>query len=162
EGPLPYQYGMNLTNGTPIYRRAPLRRERVTYEKGLPVGRDAHVDRSGLEGETPWWLQDHKGQKPQVSLEETKCDNCLVEQRMVRGSYLALDRAVNAFAGKFWRTPHGKLVPYDHILVHKPKIEFEGAWVGKEAETRKVPMAWVLGLHARQYKVTDDGKVHRF
>jgi hypothetical protein len=39
EGPLPYEYGLNLTNGTPLYRRAPLRSERKEWEHGLQVGR---------------------------------------------------------------------------------------------------------------------------
>ena len=39
DGPLPYQYGLNLTNGAPLYRRIPMRHEREENEKHLLVGR---------------------------------------------------------------------------------------------------------------------------
>ena len=39
--PLPYDYALNLTPGTPLYRRLPLRRERRENEKDLAIGRGA-------------------------------------------------------------------------------------------------------------------------
>ena len=65
---------------------------------------------------------------------------------MVRGFYVALDQEVYAFAGKFWRTTRGSYIPFDHILVHQPKTEFEGVWVGHDDEPRKLP----LGVRASQ------------
>jgi hypothetical protein len=38
DGPLPYTYGVNVANGTPLYRSVPSRQERVRLERGL-VGR---------------------------------------------------------------------------------------------------------------------------
>jgi hypothetical protein len=148
--PLPYEYGLNLTNGTPMYRRLPLRRERAIYEKGLLVGRQTRDDRAAAakeiaaeKGETPWYLADEP-QKGQVTLDQLKGESALVEQRMVRGFYVALDQKVFAFAGKMWRTTRGSYVPFDHILVHQPKTEFEGVWVGHDDEPRKLPIAFLL------------------
>jgi hypothetical protein len=148
--PLPYDYGLNLTNGTPMYRRAPLRRERAANEKGLLVAGKTVDDRAAAakeiaaeKGETPWYLADEP-QKGQVTLDQLKGESALVEQRMVRGFYVAIDQEVHAFAGKFWRTTRGNYVPFDHILVHQPKTEFEGVWVGKDDEPRKLPLAFLL------------------
>jgi len=148
--PLPYDYGLNLTNGTPMYRRPPLRRERATYEKGLLVAGKTADDRvaaareiAAEKGEAPWYLADEP-QKGQVTLDQLKGESALVETRMVRGFYVAIDQEVHAFAGKFWRTTRGSYIPFDHILVHQPKTEFEGVWVGHDDEPRKLPLAFLL------------------
>ncbi len=191
DGPLPYQYGLNLTNGTPLYRRLPLRAERKQYEHGLAVGKKRHKKTDTAEPvgsaepgaggadapsylggaeaapggggggggtETPWYLQDHKGQKPQVSLDDIKGESGLINVRMVRGFYLALDQEVNGFSGKFWRTTAGEFAPVDHVLVHKPATEFEGVWIGRDAEPRKLPLGWIFGKKARKFTI-EDGKV---
>jgi hypothetical protein len=148
--PLPYDYGLNLTNGTPMYRRPPLRRERATYEKGLLTAGKNPDDRAAAakeiaaeKGETPWYLADEP-QKGQVTLEQLKGESALVVTRMVRGFYVAIDQEVHAFAGKFWRTTLGNYVPFDHVLVHQPKTEFQGVWVGHDDEPRKLPLAFLL------------------
>jgi hypothetical protein len=152
--PLPYDYGLNLTNGTPMYRRPPLRRERATYEKGLLVGKQTPDDRAAVragaakeiaaeKGQTPWYLADDP-QKAQLTLDQLKGESALVEQRMVRGFYVALDQIVPTFAGKMWRTTHGSYVPFDHVLVHQAATEFQGVWVGHDDEPRRLPLAFLL------------------
>jgi hypothetical protein len=100
---------------------------------------------------------------------------------MVRGFYLALDKKVSAFAGRFWRTTRGNFVPMEHILVHRPKTEFQGVW--NKADTAqepspeplppalaaqpKIPVAFVLGFHAWQWNLDGEKprrteKVERF
>jgi hypothetical protein len=79
---------------------------------------------------------------------------------MVRGFYLALDTQVKAFSGKFWRTTRGMFAPADHILVHKPTTEFEGVRLADPNETRKLPIAFVLGLHARKFTL-EENRVRR-
>ena len=64
-------------------------------------------EKLSADGTTPWYLQDHKGQRPQVSMEDLKGESNLIEKRMVRGFYLALDEPIKAFSGKFWRTTRG-------------------------------------------------------
>jgi L,D-transpeptidase catalytic domain len=179
-GPLPYDYGLNLVNGAPLYRRPPLRKERAEYERGLAVGKTKKDDDSSAgdragpsgatpaaarapdngSGETPWYLE-HKD-RSQISMDELKGETSLIDKRMVKGFYLALDTRIHAFAGNFWRTTRGMYVPKEHVLVHDPKVEFEGVWVGREGETRHLPLGWVTNVHQWKYTIDDDHqKVHR-
>jgi hypothetical protein len=179
--PLPYDYGMNLTNGAPAYRRYPTRVERKQYEANLAVGKDAKADAPAVppvptddDGNgTPWYLQSHTG-RPQVSLDVLHDAEGPVGERMVRGFYVALDAPVHKFSGKFWRTTHGMLVPADFLLVHKASTEFEGVSLGDPDgggsplpgaapldETKRLPLAWMLGLHTRKVRFGDDGKPKR-
>ncbi|HEY2513933.1 MAG TPA: L,D-transpeptidase, partial [Polyangiaceae bacterium] len=182
DGPLPYDYGLNLVNGAPLYRRPPLRKERAEYERGLAVGKTKKIDEGssqpasdngGSGGAAPWYLE-HKD-RSQVSMDELKGETSLIEKRMVKGFYLALDTKVHAFAGTFWRTTRGMFAPKDHILVHDPKVEFEGVWVGHPdgasapgaaqsttEETRHLPLGWVTNVHQWKYTLDDEGKkMHR-
>lgn len=167
-GPLPYDYGLNLVDGSPLYRRPPLRRERKQYEHGLAAG-DPYSKRDGDDnapvpanahgdGDTAWYLA-HK-EKSEISMDDLKGETSLIAQRMVKGFYLGLDKEVHAFAGTFWRTTAGMFVPKQHILVHDPKVEFEGVWLNAPGEARHLPLAWVTNPH--QWKYTFDGaKMHR-
>jgi hypothetical protein len=120
-GPLPYDYGLNLVDGAPLYRRPPLRRERKQYESGLAVGR-AYRNKDGDDGapapeaagshdedNSAWYLA-HKG-RSQLSMDDLKGETSLIVQRMVKGFYLGLDKEVHAFSGTFWRTTRGMFVP---------------------------------------------------
>ena len=164
EGALPYDYGLNLTNGAPLYRRRPLKKERNDLEKGLAVGKT----KKPKEGEpppaappqdpnAPWYLKDHHGQRPQVKIEDIRTNEQggLVVVRMVRGFYLALDKDLSTASGKFWRNTAGFLAPADHVLVHKPVTEFEGVRIGAEGEKRHLPLGWVLSPRAHQYRVEE-------
>ena len=133
--PLPYEYGLNLTNGAPAYLRYPTRVERKQYEANLAIGKDAaslqaHAGADGEEG-TPWYLKEHPGSaRPQVSLDELHGIEGPVKERMIRGFYVALDIPIHKFSGKFWRTTRGLWVPADFLLVHKASTEFEGVALG--------------------------------
>jgi len=152
--PLPYDYGLNLTHGTPQYRRPPLRKERATYEKGLLVGKSAKAptaaeDRAAAakeiaaeKGQKPWYLSDDP--RSAVALDGLKGESQLVERRMVRGFYVALDQVIYPFGGKMWRSTRGSYIPFDHMLVHHTGTDFEGVWVGNDDEPRKLPLAFVL------------------
>ena len=167
-GPLPYDYGLNLVDGAPLYRRPPLRRERKQYEHGLAVGR-AYRKKDGDDGapeaasshddgDSAWYLS-HKG-RSQISMDDLKGETSLIVQRMVKGFYLGLDKEVHAFAGSFWRTTRGMFVAKEHVLVHDPKVEFEGVWLNAPGETRHLPLGWITNPH--QWKYTfDDSKMHR-
>jgi hypothetical protein len=160
DGPLPYEYGLNLTNGAPLYRRRPLKKERKDLEKGLAVGKTKKKDGTAASAEpaapdAPWYLKDHHGQRPQVKIEDIRTNEQggLVVVRMVKGFYLALDKELSTPSGRFWRNTAGFLAPGDHILVHKPKTEFEGVRIGAEGEKRHLPLGWVVSPRAHRYKI---------
>jgi hypothetical protein len=177
EGPLPYDYGLNLVNGAPMYRRRPVRAERREYERGLAVGRASSHANAGAgagavtgagagagagangegSGEQAWYLA-HKD-RSQVSMEDLKGDGLMV-MRMVKGFYLALDAKVESPSGVFWRTTDGMFVPKDFLLVHEPKVEFEGIWLGAAGEARHLPLAWITNPHVRKYSSDDDKRMH--
>jgi hypothetical protein len=164
--PLPYEYGLNLTHGTPQYRRPPLRKERTAHEKGLLVGKSARADTAAEDraaaakeiaaekGGTPWYLSDDP--RSAVALDGLKGDSQLVERRMVRGFYVALDQVIYPFAGKMWRSTRGSYIPFDHLLVHQTTTDFEGVWVGHDDEPRKLPLAFVL-RGTNRYTFSDKG-----
>jgi hypothetical protein len=162
--PLPYDYGLNLTTGTPLYRRKVTRVERTQYERALAVGK-SKTDPGGAPDptpageDTPWYARE--GARKTVTLGDLHEAEGPVFQRMVRGFYLALDKETSFYAGKFWHTTHGLYAPADHILVHKSTTEYEGVHVSDPDEKRKLPVGFILGLHARQYRFDDDDKLKR-
>ncbi len=158
--PLPYDYGLNLTAGTPLYRRLPLKKERAEHEKTLAIGKGVKqsdvAKKLAQKGESvPTYLKD-TGEKPKVGFSDLKGESQLVVERMLRGFYVALDTKVSGFSGTFWRTTLGLYAPKDHILVHEPKTEFEGVDLKNPGEGRKLPLAFVIGTRAREFFPTDE------
>lgn len=164
--PLPYDYGYNLTNGTPLYKHIPSHADRELYEPwltkraaprnadppsgseigsaddplGIGLGSDDVVD------ETPWYLRKWDGGKPKVTLDDLVEDGP-VARRMVRGFFLALDReeeGKDRKKTKWWKSTAGLLAPHDRIMVQKLKTAFHGVWLsaqGPDAEDKLVPFA---------------------
>ncbi len=167
--PLPYDYAMNLTPGTPLYRRLPLRRERRENEKTLAVGKGAKASdvKKRLEEageEVPAYLKDvESSAKPHASFDDLKGESGLVVQRMLRGFYLSVDSSIEGSQGRFWRTTQSFYAPKEHVILHEPKTEFEGIDLTKEGETRKLPLAWIVGTKGRKCEVdlTADKQVKR-
>ncbi|HEY1960544.1 MAG TPA: L,D-transpeptidase [Polyangiaceae bacterium] len=168
DNPLPYRYGLNLTNGAPLYRRIPTRSEREQNEKHLLIGKSHDGDLARAQeaareedGGVPWYLQDHKGARPDVTLDDLRGSG-LVTLRMVRGFYLALDSEAHKFSGKMWRTTNNAFAPEEFILAHKSVTDFQGVDFRDPSETRKLPLGWVLNPRAWKYEIDPDTKkVHR-
>jgi hypothetical protein len=183
EASLPYKYGLNLTNGTPLYKWRPLRKERAELEKGLQVGRKkkrkldddtaasqpapdtGEGDRAGASAgnDTPWYLQDHHGKRPTVTFDQMKGEGGpLVITRMVRGFYLAIDKEIPSYSGHFFRTTQGYLAPKDHILLHQPKNEFQGVELegatpsDPNARRLKLPVGFITSPKAHKYEVVQN------
>ncbi len=140
---LPYDYGYNLTNGTPIYKHVPKRSDRVKLEPWL-VGRpkprvvsedelDAGAGVSEIAPEedsgVPWYLRSYDGGKPQVTLEELRGEDPNIMRRMVRGFYLSLDKEEEHRKMKWWKTTGGSFVPFDRLMMVKTPTEFHGVWL---------------------------------
>lgn len=161
--PLPYDYGLNLTPGTPLYRRVPLKRERKEHEKTLAIGKGAKpsdvAKRLKEQGEeVPAYLKEDGDAKPKLAFHDLKGESELVVERMLKGFYISLDTKVNAHSGTFWRTVSGNLAPKDHLIVHEGKTEFEGVKLDAPGEARKLPLAWVIGTKAKQWTLDTAAK----
>lgn len=166
---LPYEYGLNLTPGTPLYRRIPLKSERRDNEKTLAIGKgkkSSDIAKKLQEnGEAvPAYLKDSGTAKPSVRFDDLKGDSDLVAQRMLKGFYLSLDRKIDGRSGVFWHTMSGFLAPKDHLIVHEAKTEFEGvvldgaSSIKPGTEPRKLPLAFVVGTKARQCELDLENK----
>jgi hypothetical protein len=174
---LPYDYGMSMGTGVPLYFRVPKQVERDKYESSIPVSnkkdkdkdkekeKEKTVDESYVkpddeEAINPWYLKQQTGEKPKVSLDDLRKTGRgdLIERRMVKGFYLALDIPINVRRRKerpqkFWRTTRSLLAPYEHVLVHESKIDNRGIWLNAAGETRKLPLAFVTGFKAHRYTI---------
>ncbi len=157
---LPYEYGVNIANGTPLYRRVLSLEDRKKYEPWLaaprptpkvdagasdddeepvdagappppqPPERPARVANIPDAAATPWYLRD--GGSKEVTLEELHGRGVLV-RRMVRGFVLALDRDFKAAHAHWWRNTAGFAIPFERVAIHYPPAEFRGAWLGGHA-----------------------------
>jgi hypothetical protein len=162
--PLPYVYGYNMTNGTPLYRTLPSKKDRAEFEPWLsararpkrgietdnPYG-DLDAGAAPLNdlisasndepdaSETPWYLRDWDGGKPQVTLDDlTEDTGGPILRRMVRGFYLALDNneidprdkhKSEWQQTKWWKTTGGFYAPFDRIAVNNNVSGFHGVWL---------------------------------
>lgn len=79
----------------------------------------------------PWYLREHDGGKPQVTLDELRGEGPIV-RRMVRGFYLALDKQEKVENGtKWWKNTEGFVVPFDRVFVNDSISRFHGVWMNE-------------------------------
>ncbi len=162
DGPLPYTYGINAANGTPLYRQVPSRDERVKLEPWLqakprsaksdddnpyaqaPAARDAGAgDLPGIgEGsgdskvDVPWWQKEAPdGGPPPVTLEDLQESGGPIVRRMVKGFFLSLDHQFGASGTMWWKTTAGLVAPSERIMVTKSVTDFHGVWLNRDAAT---------------------------
>jgi hypothetical protein len=162
EGPLPYTYGVNLFNGTPLYRQIPSHAQRRKLEPwlfrpskpknvdppsdenpyetaSLGTGPDAGTvlaDTSSDQGGAPWWEKNSRDGGPvQITLDELQESEGPIARRMVKGFYLSLDHDLEAAGGKWWKTVSGLSTPADRIMIQKPLTDYHGVWLGRDGAT---------------------------
>jgi len=91
---------------------------------------------------TPWYLRDHDGGKPSITLDELQGEaHTPILRRMVRGFFVALDRDMKANDARWWRTTAGHVAPYERIYVHKPPTDFHGAWLKDDPPPWPAPLS---------------------
>jgi len=162
EGPLPYTYGANVQNGTPLYRQVPSREERLKLEPWLAKPKRSKIDEdnpyatasasggpdagapeassagigenAGDKPDTPWWQKDAPDAgPPAVTLEDLQETDGPIARRMVKGFFLSLDHQFGSSGAMWWKTMAGLVAPADRIFVTKPVTDFHGVWLGKDA-----------------------------
>lgn len=199
--PLPYDYGYNVSNGTPLYSSVPSREERLANEPWLqpkrPREESPDLERAALSGSdsegldagassngTPWYLRNHDGGKPKVTLDDLRGDGSgPLIKRMVRGFFLSLDKPFNSGGGRWYRTTQSAIAPADRVMAWKPPTDYFGLWSEDatpafyaEVSVGTPPVllkdknidapkqgenglyGFVLSTKGRQYKVSEDEK----
>ena len=143
---MPYRYGVNLQDGTPLYRRVLPTEDRKKYEPWLVPAKPAAEETAGAadtekvdkpeasEGEeSPRGA--HKASSPadagvdagRPKLKSLKGRGVLV-RTMARGFYLALDRSFSSNGARWWRTTFGFAVPFDRIMLQSGVTKHRGSW----------------------------------
>jgi hypothetical protein len=160
---LPYTYGVNALNGTPLYRQIPSHEERIRLEPWLVHPKkpkdddspsastasaptdspDAGAAPAPLLGENagdnpsqPWWQKDAPDAgPPAVSLSDLQEADGPIARRMVKGFFLSLDHMFYSGGASWWKTMSGLVTPADRIYATKPVTDYHGVWLGQEPGT---------------------------
>jgi hypothetical protein len=141
--PLPYDYGYNVANGTPLYRVVPSREERLANEPWLaPKKRKEETSNDDLDAgapvvaeneSTPWYLREHDGGKPNITLDDLKGDGPIA-RRMVKGFFLSYDKVFISGGARWMRTSGLLIAPADRIMGWKMPTEYHGTWLDARAD----------------------------
>ncbi len=179
EGPLPYTYGINGSNGTPLYRSVPSREERREFEpwlkkpkkaKGAVEDNDdatAAPSDDASQEKLPWYLQEHDAGAPNVTLEELQEEtDGAIAKRMVKGFYLSLDERFTSNDSSWWKTQDGLVAPADRVWVAKPGSDHHGVWLGQDRQDAsgvlkrimKLPLAFIVSRGAKKWSLSSDKK----
>jgi len=159
---MPYRYGVNLTDGTPLYRRVLGAEDRKKYEPWLAPPKNEEreekedkAERPERSEETPTGSSDEesasaaptptpakkKEREPtdagvdasKPKLKELRGRGVLV-RKMARGFYLALDKEFKAGGARWWRTSFGFAVPHERIMLQTSVTKHGGTWFTAAAD----------------------------
>jgi hypothetical protein len=130
---MPYRYGFNLGDGTPLYRRVVGFEDRKQTEPWLAPTKPVEAD----EAEKDELAEEERASKRGSSdagadagkpkLKDFKGRGNVV-RTMARGFYLALDRDFKAAGAHWWRTTFGFAVPFERIALQQGVTKHTGAW----------------------------------
>ncbi len=148
---MPYRYGLNVQDGTPLYRRVLSTDDRKKYEPWLappkpapddtPSAPEAAKTETAEKAEKPESAEaeeDSQTSKPSASLDagidagrpklrSLKGRGVLV-RTMARGFYLGLDRTFTSNGSRWWRTTLGFAAPFDRIMLQRGATKHTGTW----------------------------------
>jgi L,D-transpeptidase catalytic domain len=150
-GPLPYDYGINLRNGTPMYKKLPSWAQRKRFEPWLTPRPAVNADpvfaptdttvaaaipalTASDDSDIPWFQRNFDGGKPDVTLEDLEEDDPsgVIERRMVKGFYVSLDKDEKGFGAHWWKAIDGHYVPYERLYVPPMPTSFHGIWLNRD------------------------------
>lgn len=154
---MPYRYGVNVSDGTPLYRRVLPTEDRKKYEPWLAPAKPV-ADESASDDKAE---KSDKADKPEKAEKVDKAEPAEGEESprsrhasapadagvdagrpklkslkgkgvlvrtMARGFYLALDRSFTSNGARWWRTSFGFAVPFDRIMVQPGVTKHVGSW----------------------------------
>ncbi|HVH45443.1 MAG TPA: L,D-transpeptidase [Labilithrix sp.] len=157
---MPYRYGVNVVDGTPLYRRVLNADDRRKFEPHLSAKTEDETPRSSGEAEKdeepPLANVEDEAPPPRrqsrdkhdrdrdrakdpfrpdagrPQLKELRGRGVLV-RKMARGFTVALDRDFKAANTRWWRTTFGFAVPFDRIVLQGGATKHVGNWFTGEA-----------------------------
>lgn len=160
---LPYRYGVNVSDDTPLYRRVLTTDERKKYEPWLAPPKPTPDESAAGNGEeksesapdeesaSPPSRKDSKESKDakekdgRPKLKELKGKGVLV-RKMARGFYLALDKQFRGGGARWWRTTFGFAVPFERIALQSGVTKHSGTWFNIDPKAElEGPLATLLG-----------------
>lgn len=176
---MPYRYGINVGDGTPLYRRVLAADDRRKFEHIPEEKKDREkddevatigVDEEAIDAGPPVKHADLKdakeskdakdakdaGVKEKPRLRDLKGRGVLV-RKMSRGFLVALDRDFKAAGTRWWRTTFGFAVPFDKIVVQQaPQSKHTGNWFldAARAQEEDAPPAVLFVRHSSSIKFT--------
>jgi len=182
---MPYRYGINVSDGTPLYRRVLGAEERKKYEPHLAAPKPEESE--GEKDEEPPLAEEEAPppppRRPGKTKERDRREKKLVDpfahdagrpmlkelrgrgvlvRRMARGFTVALDRDFKAAGTRWWRTTFGFAAPFDRIALQSGQTKYVGNWFfGEGAVADLLPEAPDAGVApGAVYFVTQSG-AHR-
>jgi len=156
ESGMPYRYGVNLVDGTPLYRRALGAESRKKYEPEKPEKTEKPEKSADTEKDEPVVATSSEGagnasaedqESAAGSSKSDKSDDSAVDagvdagkptlkslrgrgvlvRKLARGFYLALDRDFRSANAHWWRTTFGLAVPFEPIMVQRDVTKYVGS-----------------------------------
>ncbi|QQR89311.1 MAG: L,D-transpeptidase [Myxococcales bacterium] len=157
---LPYVYGYNRKDGTPMYKRLPDEEEAMMYEGYVPPSAPPPVSSETSQAIELSTGESAKEETAPPTLDSLKAERESVLQRhLVRGFIVSLDREMEKGARKYWRTLSNGFIPY------KRMYEMHGSdFRGKElnAETGlALPLAVMMSDNYLSYRLDDKQRLRR-
>ena len=157
---MPYRYGVNVSDGTPLYRRVLGAEDRKKFEGKVatPPGeeKDEEPSLSGEEEAPPPRRKSKKGDRSERDrkdpfersdagvkplLSDLRGHGVLV-RKMARGFTVAVDRDFKAAGTRWWRTTFGFAAPFDRIAIQNGATKYSGNWfTGEGGVADLLPLA---------------------
>lgn len=185
--PLPYQYGRNRRDQTPLYRRLPTDEDAAQYEGFRIPGQEPVelvAEGEGATQEAPAIAPPIESPAPAepapaqaattptptpegeaeegdvVTLESLRGDpNSALYRRLVRGFIVSLDRDFRAgqYGRRYWRTINNGFVPYQS-MGPVTGPDFRGARLD---DVSRLPIGYILGRDSVFFTRSADGRARR-
>jgi len=163
---MPYKYGVNAADGTPLYRRVLGAEDRKKFEGHVarPVSHDGKEHEEEEKTEEPPEPEAvdagpiDAGHKEKPKLRELKGRGVLV-RKLSHGFIVALDREFKAAGTQWWRTTFGFAVPFDKIVVYQNATKHTGNWFLDNALPQDPQWGVAFVRHASSIKfvLNEDG-----
>ncbi len=151
---LPYPYGRNAQNGTPLYSSVPSRDQMAAYEPYLEL--EETPKRGPPDAGTLAWWQRKEAQLNEVRLAELALESDgVLARRLVKGFYIAIDKEFEWSSRTWYKSTKGMVAPKDRFVAVEGS-DFRGVDL---PEADSLPVAWAYGFRQNRpkYQLAESG-----